>query len=173
MKISETRGKQMVRFFMTVSGVVLLLGLTSCGSDTLFAGSKPLDPAVGWASDDVAKFDWQVSDTLKRHDFFIDLRHNQEYPFTNLYLFVDYTFPNGLTRKDTISCELADERGRWFGSGFGNLIEHRIGFRQQTGFPLRGDYTIKIAHGMRVDPLPGMLDVGFRLEPALSQEEEG
>lgn len=149
----------------------IVLGLTACGSEVLFAGSKPLDAAVGWASDDVAKFDWQVSDTLQRLDFFIDLRHNQDYPFTNLYLFVDYTFPNGLARRDTISCELADNRGRWYGSGIGNLIEHRIGFRQNTGFPLKGDYTVKIAHGMRVDPLPGMLDVGFRLEPTSIRQE--
>tara|TARA_Y100000385_G_scaffold265884_2_gene300536 strand:+ start:152 stop:598 length:447 start_codon:yes stop_codon:yes gene_type:complete len=148
-----------------------VLGLTACGSEVLFAGSKPLDAAVGWASDDVAKFDWQVSDTLQRLDFFIDLRHNQDYPFTNLYLFVDYTFPNGLARRDTISCELADNRGRWYGSSIGNLIEHRIGFRQNTGFPLKGDYTVKIAHGMRVDPLPGMLDVGFRLEPTSIRQE--
>ena len=150
---------------LTALALGIVLGLTACGSEVLFAGSKPLDAAIGWASDDVAKFDWQVSDTLQRLDFFIDLRHNQDYPFTNLYLFVDYTFPNGLARRDTISCELADDRGRWFGSGIGNLIEHRIGFRQNTGFPLKGDYTVKIAHGMRVDPLPGMLDVGFRLEP--------
>lgn len=159
------------RTFLAATGFVILWGLVSCGSDAVFAGSKPLATDTGWSSDDIAKFDWQVSDTLKRHDFFIDLRHDQQYPFTNLYLFVDYTFPNGRTRRDTISCELADERGRWFGSGFGNLIEHRIGFRQNTAFPLRGDYSIKIAHGMRVDPLPGMLDVGFRLEPTPSEEE--
>ena len=162
-----------VRGWLTAAGFAILLGLVSCESDAVFAGSKPFAADVGWNSGDIAKFDWQVTDTLKRHDFFIDLRHNQEYPFTNLYLFVDYTFPNGRTRRDTISCELANDRGQWFGSGFGNLIEHRIGFRQNTAFPLLGDYTIKIAHGMRVDPLPGMLDVGFRLEPTPSQKKAG
>lgn len=162
-----------VRGLLTAGGIVILLGLFSCESEAVFAGSKPLAQDIGWASENIAKFDWHVSDTLKKHDFFIDLRHNQEYPFTNLYLFVDYIFPNGLMRRDTISCDLADERGQWFGSGFGNLIEHRIGFRQSTAFPLLGDYTIKITHGMRVDPLPGMLDVGFRLEPTPSQNKAG
>ncbi len=156
------RGVRCLVFFLILTG---FMALTACGPDAVFAGSRTFDAEVGWKADDVARFDWQVEDTLKRYDFFIDLRHNQDYPFTNMYLFVDYTFPNGLTRKDTISCDLADQRGRWYGSGFGNLIGHRIGFRQNTGFPLQGDYTVKIAHGMRLDPLRGMLDVGFRLEP--------
>jgi hypothetical protein len=46
------------------------------------------------------------------------------------------------------------------------LVDHRIGFRSQTGFPLTGDYAIGIRHGMRETPLPGVSDIGFRLEPA-------
>ena len=154
-----------LQWIIAILAFTCITFMTACGPDAVFAGSKAIDSGAGWASEDAAEFDWQVLDTLARHDFFIDLRHNQDFPFTNLYLFVDFTFPNGLSRRDTISCELADERGQWFGSGFGNLIEHRIGFRQGTGFPLQGDYAVKIAHGMRMDPLPGMLDVGFRLEP--------
>ncbi len=120
----------------------------------------------GWQSEDAAVFEWQVVDTLERYDFFVDLRHDQQYPFSNIYLFVDFTFPNGRMLKDTLSCELADDRGNWLGSGFGNMVDHRIGFRRATGFPLTGDYSLAIAHGMRIDPLPGISDVGFRLEPA-------
>ena len=109
------RGVRCLVFFLILTG---FMALTACGPDAVFAGSRTFDAEVGWKADDVARFDWQVEDTLKRYDFFIDLRHNQDYPFTNMYLFVDYTFPNGLTRKDTISCDLADQRGRWYGSGF-------------------------------------------------------
>ena len=73
----------------------------------------------GWQSEDAAVFEWQVVDTLERYDFFVDLRHDQQYPFSNIYLFVDFTFPNGRMLKDTLSCELADDRGNWLGSGFG------------------------------------------------------
>jgi len=141
---------------------------SSCGTDAFFGGTKSFDAKPGWAAAEVAEFDWQIADTLERFDFFIDLRHDQSYPFSNIYLFVDFTFPNGRMLRDTLSCELADERGNWLGTGFGNMVDHRIGFRRATGFPLSGDYAIRIGHGMRVDPLPGISDVGFRLEPAVN-----
>ena len=71
--------------------------------------------------------------------------------------------------RDTVACTLADDRGRWLGSGWGNLVDHRIGFKRKTSFPIAGDYSIQITHGMRLDPLPGMRDVGFRLESSLSK----
>ena len=118
-----------------------------CGTDAFYAETQPLDPDLGWEADEKATFEWQVTDTLAKYDFFIDLRHDQRYPFSNIYLFVDFTFPNGRTLRDTLACDLADERGRWLGTGFGNLVDHRIGFRSQTGFPLTGDYAIGIRHG--------------------------
>lgn len=152
--------------YAVVGTLAVLLG-TGCGTDAFFAGTQPLDPDDGWTVQDVAEFEWQVTDTLAKYDFFIDLRHDQRYPFSNIYLFVDFTFPNGRTLRDTLACDLADERGRWLGTGFGNMVDHRIGFRRNTGFPIAGDYAIGIRHGMRLDTLPGMSDVGFRLEPAV------
>lgn len=152
--------------YAVVGTLAVLLG-TGCGTDAFFAETQPLDPDDGWTVQDVAEFEWQVTDTLAKYDFFIDLRHDQRYPFSNIYLFVDFTFPNGRTLRDTLACDLADERGRWLGTGFGNMVDHRIGFRRNTGFPIAGDYAIGIRHGMRLDTLPGMSDVGFRLEPAV------
>lgn len=150
-----------MKHWALVGCVCLIL---ACNMDTFFAGSKPLQPDEGWDAESSATFEWQVTDTLKRYDFFIDFRHDQRYPFSNVYLYVDFTFPNGRTLRDTLECELADERGKWLGSGFGNLVDHRIGFRRATAFPINGDYTIDIRHGMRMNPLPGVSDVGFRLE---------
>ena len=71
----------------------------------VYAETQPLDPDLGWEADEEATFEWQVTDTLARYDFFIDLRHDQRYPFSNIYLFVDFTFPNGRTLRDTLACD--------------------------------------------------------------------
>ncbi|MGY8940460.1 MAG: gliding motility lipoprotein GldH [Flavobacteriales bacterium] len=144
-------------------GIICFLLLTACDGESVFSGSEVIS-TEGWEAEESVKFEWQVKDTLTQHDFFIDLRHDQSYPFSNIYLFVDFTFPNGKNLRDTISCNLADDRGVWLGTGFGNLVDHRIGFRKSTSFPVAGDYSIEVAHGMRETPLPGMRDVGFRLE---------
>ena len=109
--------------------IICFLFLTSCDGESVFSGSEAISTG-GWEAGESVKFEWQVKDTLTQHDFFIDLRHDQSYPFSNIYLFVDFTFPNGKNLRDTISCNLADERGVWLGTGFGNLVDHRIGFHE-------------------------------------------
>tara|TARA_B110000003_G_scaffold56122_1_gene56153 strand:+ start:29183 stop:29650 length:468 start_codon:yes stop_codon:yes gene_type:complete len=134
-----------------------------CGEPPLFAESEDVDPN-GWYGEDALSFQWEVSDTLQRQDVILDLRHAQDYPFSNLYLFLMYEFPNGKTRTDTVACTLADELGRWRGSGFGDLVDQRFLLQSQVAFPLSGSYHVKIAHGMREDPLTGLANVGLRLE---------
>ena len=134
-----------------------------CGEPPLFAESAEVDPK-GWAGEDALSFQWEVSDTLQRQDVILDLRHAQDYPFSNLYLFLTYEFPNGKTRTDTVACTLADELGRWRGSGFGDLMDQRFMLQSQVAFPLSGTYRLEIAHGMRRDPLTGLANVGLRLE---------
>ena len=84
--------------------------------------------------------------------------------FSNLYLFLDLTFPNGKNRRDTLGCALADTRGNWFGSGIGDIIDHRISFKENFTFPIEGRYNLRVTQGMRQDPLLGVTDIGFRLE---------
>ena len=140
-----------------------IIFLNSCGDLPISSSSIEIDHN-GWNSIDNASFDWDVIDLDLRYDAFIDIRHNSDYPYSNLYLFLDFTFPNGNQRRDTLACVLADERGRWFGSGIGDIIDHRVSFQENFEFPINGKYRLKIAHGMRQDPLVGITDLGFRLE---------
>lgn len=118
----------------------------------------------GWASDQPVEFQWEVKDTLRKHDFVLDLRHSQSYPYSNLYLFLTYQFPNGKSRVDTVECTLADEYGKWRGSGFGDLVDQRFMLHEEVMFPLKGRYALSVAHGMRTDPIEGIANVGMRLE---------
>ena len=59
---------------------------------------------------------------------------------------------------------LADERGRWRGTGFGDLVDQRFMVESGVRFPLSGRYRLDVTHGMRQDPMPGLASVGLRLE---------
>ena len=144
-----------------------IIFLNSCGDLPISSSSIEIDHN-GWNSIDNASFDWDVINLDLRYDAFIDIRHNSDYPYSNLYLFLDFTFPNGNQRRDTLACVLADERGRWFGSGIGDIIDHRVSFQENFEFPINGKYRLKVAHGMRQDPLVGITDLGFRLEKSPS-----
>jgi gliding motility-associated lipoprotein GldH len=141
----------------------ILFLIASCGQFPVASDSYEVNPE-GWYSDDTKSFEWTVEDTDYRYSIFVDVRHNQNYPFSNLYLFLDFTFPNGKNRRDTLGCTLADARGNWFGSGTGSLIDHRISFKEDFEFPIKGRYNLRVTQGMRQDPLQGVTDLGFRLE---------
>ena len=147
-----------------LGGWLIAVGLLAgCGPAPLVAESRDVE-LEGWASDTPVSFNWNVQDTLLRHDLLLDVRHAQTYPYSNLYVFLTYRFPNGKSRVDTVECTLADERGRWRGSGFGDLVDQRFMLQQGVQFPLTGRYGLDVRHGMRHDPLPAVANVGLRLE---------
>lgn len=151
---------------MRVALTCLTLGwvlLAGCGEPPLVAETEDV-PLEGWDSQQSLAFHWDVQDTLLRHDVLLDLRHTQDYPHSNLYLFLTYRFPNGKSRVDTVECTLADARGRWRGSGFGDLVDQRFLLESGVRFPLRGRYGLEVVHGMRNDPVLGVSNVGLRLE---------
>jgi gliding motility-associated lipoprotein GldH len=147
-------------------GVLILatsLVLVSCFDIPEYSESRVVDSKV-WASSDTIHFDMNIANDSALYDCFVDVRHTGDYPFSNLYLFLDLTYPNGKHRVDTLECVLADKRGKWYGSGLGDIVDHRIEYKSGIKFPAAGSYSLDITHGMRVDPLDGVTDMGFRIE---------
>lgn len=134
-----------------------------CGQPPLMADSRDI-AMEGWSSAEPVLFHWEIQDTLKRHDVLLDVRHSQTYPYSNLHLFLTYRFPNGKSRVDTVECTLANEYGQWRGNGFGDLVDQRFLLKTGIQFPVSGRYGLEVKHGMRLDPVPAIANVGLRLE---------
>ena len=138
--------------------VVVLVG---CGRGPVALDAVDIDPA-GWYASDTVKMSFTVDHPEHRHNLQFGLHHNDNYPFSNLYLFVRLHYPNGKTLTDTLECPLAAPDGQWYGDG-GRWIDHRIGYKQGVAFPLAGAYSIDVVHAMRQDPLPGMAELRFAM----------
>ncbi len=150
-----------MKMFVWVCSIVVLL--SSCMDMPYYSESQSVDES-GWLSTDTIELSFIIDEPLDRFNGSIDLRHNGDYPYSNLYLFIDITYPNKKHRIDTLECVLADNRGRWYGSGLGDMVSHRIEYLDEIQFPLEGDYQMRITHGMRRDPLEEITDLGLRLE---------
>ena len=59
---------------------------------------------------------------------------------------------------------LADEKGAWQGSGIGDIWDNQLPIKKGVKFPLKGTYKFDFFHGMRFDDLPGIMEVGLRIE---------
>ncbi len=144
--------------------LVLLIGLlilSSCNPDLIIIESKAIDG--DWAKEDTIGFEFVINDTLTDFSFYINIRHSMEYPYSNIYFFVSTEFPNGNFSNDTIECVLADVRGKWYGTGLGDIKENKILIRKNLQFPVTGFYRFNFVQAMREDQLSGLSDIGIEI----------
>ena len=141
--------------------------LASCAEHVVFQANTPI-PGGAWHRDVKPEFTFDIADTVTRHDLYIDIRHTGDYPFSDLYLFVDLFGPDERHMRDTVECLLADPTGRWYGKGLGFIFADRFDahvlYKLRNRFPASGRYTIRLEQAMRMEELPGVLDVGISLE---------
>lgn len=142
--------------------IVSLFVFSSCSNDLVFEQSQEI-PNATWDMNNPVSFEFDVNDTVSLHNFYVTLRNQERYAFSNIFLFVALEFPNGKLNIDTLNCPLADPEGKWYGSGLGDLYDNRIIFKERKKFPMAGHYRVSIQQAMRVDQLEGIADVGFRL----------
>jgi gliding motility-associated lipoprotein GldH len=148
-------------FYLSI--FLLSILFSSCSDEAVYEGNKVIENGI-WDSQNVAVFEFDIMDTVNLHDFFLDIRNGEEYEFSNLNVFIEMEFPNGKLAVDTLECPMADELGNWYGKGgLGDLYDNRIIYKSKKQFPIAGHYKVSIHQGMRVNPLPGIYDIGFRL----------
>ena len=145
--------------------LLFILFFSSCDSNRIFEENQTI-PENEWGSDNILKFNVEVVDTVSPTNFYVNVRNSDGYPYNNLFLFIKTTFPNGKVSKDTLECVLADEKGKWLGSGMGDIYDNQIPFKRNVHFPIKGKYTFEIQQGMRADKIPLIMDVGLRIEKA-------
>jgi len=140
---------------------------SSCADNVVFQADVPVQGAA-WNREFKPEFAFEMTDTVSKHDLFIDIRHTGEYPFSDLFLFVDLHGPDGRHMRDTIECLLADPTGKWFGKGLGFIFADRyqahVLYRSGNRFPASGRYTVRLEQAMRTEELAGVLDVGVSVE---------
>jgi gliding motility-associated lipoprotein GldH len=141
---------------------ILAIALVGCDTNVVFEQNNAI-PSASWKAKDGVNFEFDVTDTVRLHNFYINLRNGEEYAYSNLYLFVEMEFPNGKKSIDTLNCPLADATGHWYGSGLGDIYDNRILYRERKQFPLAGRYKVSVFQAMRTEELSGIYDVGFRV----------
>lgn len=117
-----------------------------------------------WELMNIPSFKFPITDTIISNNILFTIRTGSSYPFRNIYLFVTTTSPDGKSISDTLQYNLADEKGKWYGKGFGDIHELILPYKSNVYFPLKGIYQLNIMHGMRVEELKGVYDIGLRIE---------
>jgi len=153
--------------------IVLIAGivLSSCDSNQVFDEYKTVPNQ--WNKDSIISFSITPPDSTKAYNLFVNIRNTSAYKYRNLFLIVDMNFPNGKVIKDTLEYEMAKPNGELLGTGFADVKENKLWYKESVVFKETGEYKVNIQHAMRkngdvegIDELEGVTDIGFRVEPA-------
>ncbi|MFD0863063.1 gliding motility lipoprotein GldH [Sungkyunkwania multivorans] len=125
----------------------------------------------GWDAKEQVSFKFEQPVESDRYDLFVNLRNDNSFPFSNIFLIIEMNFPEGKVITDTLEYEMARPDGEWLGKGFTDVKENKLWYKENITFPEEGDYSVTIKHAMRkngdvsgIEKLPGILDIGFRIE---------
>jgi len=149
--------------------IVVFMVLASCDDNLVKAEFKATDGGI-WNKDSIVEFTFTEIDTVQKHNLFINLRNDQDYPYNNLFLIAELNFPSGDILTDTLEYEMAKPDGQWLGKGHGSIKENKLWYKENIVFPSSGVYTLRLAHAMRkngnvdgVANLEGVTDVGYEI----------
>jgi gliding motility-associated lipoprotein GldH len=149
--------------------IVMLLMIVSCDDRSVFDQYKSVGNA--WHKDSIVTFELPQLDSKKLYNLFINVRDNDDYPFNNLFLIVSLEQPNKQVKVDTLEYQMTNPDGTLLGDGFSDIKESKLFYKDKENFTQKGVYKIHIKHATRqtgkiegVTSLPGISDVGFRIE---------
>lgn len=143
--------------------LVICVCINACTSIDVYFQYSTL-PDTGWNKDSVYHFNVDINDISAAYNVYVNVRNRGDYPHQNLWLFIKTMAPDSVIKSDTINFYLADQRGKWLGSGIGSVYDMPVLYEQEVKFTKPGSYQFSITHGMRDSILAGVNDIGLRIE---------
>lgn len=151
--------------------ILVWIGFISCDSDrTVYDMYTTLESST-WKTEQPVAFRFSITDTVSRNNLFINIRNNNTYAFSNLYIITHLDFPDGRKVVDTLQYAMTDSEGNFLGSGFSEIKENKLFYKEQKVFPVSGVYSVSIWQAMRkngeieqIKELKGISDIGLSIE---------
>lgn len=147
----------------------IILFLSSCNTKVVSSEYKSLSGAV-WNKEKVLEFSFSEMDTIQEYNLFINVRNDNTFPYSNLFLITSLSTPEGEVLQDTLEYNMALPDGTWLGKGSGSLKENKLWYKENIVFPTSGVYTLEVSHAMRkngnvqgIIALEGITDVGLEI----------
>jgi len=150
--------------------IIILLSafcFVACTNDDVFFQYKKIK-STGWNKDSVLSFDFSINNSSIPYNIYVNIRNTSEYSYQNFWLFIKKSVANSdstfeVIQSDTVECYLADERGKWLGSGAGAMYEMPLLIEKNAHLEQK-KYRYELTQGMRNDILQGISDIGLRVE---------
>jgi len=143
--------------------------LTACGEQPLYEKVVSFD-GKQWKQDVTPVFKVKIDDVDVNYNFTLSVRTTTDYKYSNLWIFLKTETPDGMVERKPFQILIANPDGSWIGNKTGTVVETPLIFRGRK-LPLKGEYTFTVEQGITQSNVDEVLDLGFRVEVAKSEEE--
>jgi gliding motility-associated lipoprotein GldH len=148
----------------------MIVLVQACQSDVVYSKYQSLENA-SWEQSNQLQFKMIMKDSINTYDLFINIRNNKDYAFSNLFLITQMTFPDNTKVIDTLEYEMTDKEGYFLGTGFSDIKENKLFYKEKVYFKNTGVYLFQVRQAMRkrnkvagINSLQGVTDVGISVE---------
>lgn len=143
--------------------VILLAAMTivSCQDTQTYEKSYAFENKE-WPQNVKPSFTVDIQDTTKAYDFVITLRTTTEYKYSNLWIFLNTTTPDGQKAREPFEIMTTNPDGTWIGKKTGTIVEHALMFKRRK-LPLKGKYVFVIEQGITDSKVDQVLDIGLQV----------
>ena len=149
--------------FLICFFLFLICFATSCKQVNLYERIQNI-PKAEWRGDFKPTFSFEIQDTSALYNLYVTIRHTNTYPFNNIWLLASIQLPGDTVREQKLDLPLAGT-DKWLGIGMDDIYEHRIVLTTRPiPFKRTGTAVFSLQNIMRQDPLPGIMQVGIRVE---------
>lgn len=149
--------------------ILIILFIFACNNDhRIYEKNKTLSNRL-WHTDSVKSFEFDIRETEKAYNFYLNIRNTTAYPYHNIYLTyylkdsLDHVLMQELINRNLFHPQTGKPLGK---SGLGDVFDHRINLKENFNFPEPGKYRLMVEQSMRLDSLPEIISVGARVEVA-------
>lgn len=149
------RNKLFVGFF------IVFAFLTSCNEGEVYYRFQPVKNSH-WNKQTAFDFlfDSFSVDSNEQYDVTLEIINNNQYPYQNIWLFVQQNITDTAFITDTIEIRLADSHGKWIGKGTAGLYQLSVPYKTSVALDSTRAYLIRIRQGMKDNSLKGIEKVG-------------
>lgn len=144
--------------------VLLATVLASCQDQSVIVDTNIELDKHNWSYTEKVRIPLSIESADIPFNLYLNLRHTSDYKYSNIFLLIHITGPDGKKITERREFKLAQPDGEWLGSGSGNLYSYQILFKEDYKFPLKGKYMIELEQNMRDNPLDHITDAGIRVE---------
>lgn len=149
------------RYFI---GLAIVACMVSCNEGEVYYKFSPILDNE-WGKDQEVSFQLDSLSINSQDNYAISLElvHNIDYQYKNLFLYLEHNHQGGISFSDTVECVLVDDHGRWYGSGNGATRQLSVLYKTNLRINPAMHNEISVRHAMQDLKLKGIEKIGLKV----------